>query len=53
MEPYRSTQPEAWRNLPETERISARVIVMPTGQAVDEGTVKRICSIVRTCVATV
>jgi len=53
MEPYRSTQPEAWRNLPETERISAQVIVMPTGQAVDEETVKRICSIVRKCLAAV
>jgi dTDP-4-amino-4,6-dideoxygalactose transaminase len=50
MEPYRSTQPEAWRNLPETERISARVIVMPTGQMVDETTVANVCRIVRQAV---
>ena len=50
MEPYRSTQPEAWRNLPETERISAQVIVMPTGQAVDEKTVVNVCRIVRQAV---
>lgn len=50
MEPYRSTQPEAWRNLPETERISAQVIVMPTGQAVDEKTVVNVCRMVRQAV---
>jgi dTDP-4-amino-4,6-dideoxygalactose transaminase len=47
MEPYRTTQPEAWKQLPETERVSARVIVLPTGQAVDEATVRRVCGIIR------
>ena len=46
MEPYRTTQPDAWKRLPETERIAARVIVLPTGQAVDEETVRRVCEIV-------
>jgi dTDP-4-amino-4,6-dideoxygalactose transaminase len=47
MEPYRSTQPDAWKQLPETERVAARVIVLPTGQTVDEATVRRVCSIIR------
>jgi dTDP-4-amino-4,6-dideoxygalactose transaminase len=47
MEPYRTTQPDAWKRLPETERVAARVIVLPTGQTVDEGTVRRVCGIIR------
>ena len=47
MEPYRSLQPNAGLLLSETERIAARVIVLPTGQAVAEETVSRICEIIR------
>jgi dTDP-4-amino-4,6-dideoxygalactose transaminase len=47
MEPYRTTQPAAWKQLPETERVAARVIVLPTGQTVDEATVRRVCEIIR------
>jgi dTDP-4-amino-4,6-dideoxygalactose transaminase len=47
MEPYRTTQPDVWKRLPETERVAARVIVLPTGQTVDEEMVRRICEIVR------
>jgi dTDP-4-amino-4,6-dideoxygalactose transaminase len=47
MEPYRATQPDAWKRLPETERIAARVIVLPTGQTVDERTVRRVCEMIR------
>jgi dTDP-4-amino-4,6-dideoxygalactose transaminase len=43
MEPYRSLQPNAGLLLPETERIAARVIVLPTGQAVEEETVQHVC----------
>ena len=46
MEPYRTTQPDAWKRLPETERVAARVIVLPTGQTVDEETVRRVCGII-------
>lgn len=46
MEPYRSLQPHAGLLLPETERIAARVIVLPTGQEVDQETVQRICAII-------
>jgi dTDP-4-amino-4,6-dideoxygalactose transaminase len=47
MEPYRSLQPNAGLLLPETERIAARVIVLPTGQTVDEETVGCVCEIIR------
>ena len=47
MEPYRSLQPNAGLLLSETERIAARVIVLPTGQAVAEEAVSRICEIIR------
>jgi dTDP-4-amino-4,6-dideoxygalactose transaminase len=47
MEPYRTAQPDAWKQLPETERVAARVIVLPTGQTVDEATVRRVCGIIR------
>jgi dTDP-4-amino-4,6-dideoxygalactose transaminase len=50
MEPYRTTQPDAWKSLPETERVAARVIVLPTGQTVDEATVRRVCRIIKEAV---
>jgi dTDP-4-amino-4,6-dideoxygalactose transaminase len=51
MEPYRTTYPDMWKRLPETERVAARVIVLPTGQTVDEGTVQRVCRIIKDAVA--
>jgi len=47
MEPYRSLQPNAGLLLLETERTAARVIVLPTGQTVEEETVSRVCEIIR------
>ena len=47
MEPYRSLQPNAGLHLPETERVAARVIVLPTGQMVAEETILRVCKIIR------
>jgi dTDP-4-amino-4,6-dideoxygalactose transaminase len=47
MEPYRSLQPNASLLLQETERISARVIVLPTGQKVTADNICRICRIIR------
>jgi dTDP-4-amino-4,6-dideoxygalactose transaminase len=46
MEPYRTNEPAAWKRLPETERVAAKVIVLPTGQTVDEDTVRRVCGII-------
>ena len=46
MEPYRSLQPNAGLLLPETERIAARVIVLPTGQMVDIEAINLICNLI-------
>ena len=42
MEPYRSLQPGAALLLPETERVAGRILLLPTGQAVDTATVETI-----------
>jgi len=46
MEPYCSLQPDAGLVLPETERVAARVIVLPTGEEVSEDMVATICEII-------
>lgn len=46
MEPYRSLQPNASLLLANTDRVSERVIVLPTGQTVDEATVAEIGAII-------
>ena len=46
MEPYASLQPNAYLLLPETERIAARVIVLPTGQTITEESVDRVCGVI-------
>lgn len=51
MEPYRSLQPDASLLLPETERLAARVLLLPTGQTVNDTIVKTICTIIRTALA--
>lgn len=45
MEPYRSYYPHAGLLLPETEKLTQRVMSLPTGTAVDEAAVKTICDI--------
>ncbi len=47
MEPYLSLFPEAYRDLPETEKIAARVIVLPTGLSVSLETIAVICGLIR------
>jgi dTDP-4-amino-4,6-dideoxygalactose transaminase len=49
MEPYRSHFPHAGVLLPETERLAARVMTLPTGTGIDPGDVARICAIIRFC----
>lgn len=51
MEPYRSYFPNAHLLLPHTERVAARIMVLPTGQAVSPEMISTICSILRTAVA--
>lgn len=43
MEPYRSLQPEAGLHLATTEQILDKIMVLPTGMAIDEQTVQDIC----------
>ena len=50
MEPYRTLFPEAWRNVPQTERVARRVLILPTGQCVDAAAITKICSLIRTAV---
>lgn len=51
MEPYRSHFPHAGLLLPETERLTTRVLSLPTGTAVGEAEIATICAIVRRAVA--
>ncbi len=51
MEPYLSCFPHAGLLLPETERLSQRVLCLPTGTGVEPQQVSLICEIIRTVVA--
>lgn len=51
MEPYRTTDHLAGRHLPNTEHVSDRVIVLPTGQGVSVAEVDLICKLIRQTVA--
>jgi dTDP-4-amino-4,6-dideoxygalactose transaminase len=46
MEPYRSYYPNAGLLLPETEKVSQRMISLPTGTAVTTSDVEKICQII-------
>ncbi len=50
MEPYCSYFPHARLLLPETERLAARVMVLPTGTAMNPEKVGRLCGILRAAV---
>jgi len=50
MEPYRSLFPDAGLLLPETNRLTARVLVMPNGSAVSPEDIATLCGIIRTVV---
>ena len=47
MEPYASLYPDAAERLPHTTKVADRVLVFPTGLAIDETTVDRIGAILR------
>ncbi|MDB9538489.1 DegT/DnrJ/EryC1/StrS family aminotransferase, partial [Anabaenopsis arnoldii] len=46
MEPYRSYFPHAGLLLPETEKLGQRVLVLPTGTAISEEDIGKICQII-------
>jgi len=47
MEPYRSYFPHAGLLLPETEQLTQRVMLLPTGTAMEEKTISKVCDIIR------
>jgi dTDP-4-amino-4,6-dideoxygalactose transaminase len=47
MEPYRSLYPDINARLPNTERLSDTVLVLPTGTSVDTESIQTICNITR------
>jgi len=47
MEPYRSYWPHASLLLPQTERLSRRILSLPTGTAVGEKDIEVICALIR------
>ena len=47
MEPYRSLYPDAHLFLPQTERVAARVLTLPTGQTITPEIIRVVCNIIR------
>jgi dTDP-4-amino-4,6-dideoxygalactose transaminase len=47
MEPYATEYPDTALSLPNTEKVAKRVIVLPTGQSIDEKIISEICQIIR------
>jgi dTDP-4-amino-4,6-dideoxygalactose transaminase len=50
MEPYRTFFPDAGLALPQTERLAARVLILPTGTAMAIEDVTKLCGIIRAVV---
>ena len=51
MEPYKSLQPNASLLLPNTERVAPRIIVLPSGEVVDDLTIGGVAGIIRQAIA--
>lgn len=51
MEPYRTLYPDAGTNLPETERLTQRLFCLPTGSALSEQDVERVCQDIRNIIS--
>ena len=51
LEPYRSEYPGAGLLLPETEKLAAQLISLPTGSTIRRGDVNRVCEIIRRVLA--
>jgi dTDP-4-amino-4,6-dideoxygalactose transaminase len=48
MEPYKSLYPDAHLSLPQTESVAARVMTLPTGQAITPEIIRGVCAIIST-----
>ena len=51
MEPYRTLFPASGLELPHTERLSERILALPTGTAVSQSDVETVAAIIRTALA--
>ena len=51
MEPYRTLFPEAGQHLPETERLSQKTLILPTGTAVGVAEIEAVAEIIKLAVA--
>jgi dTDP-4-amino-4,6-dideoxygalactose transaminase len=51
MEPYRSGPAKARTRLPQTDRVAASVVVLPTGQSVTPADIAKVCAILRSALA--
>jgi dTDP-4-amino-4,6-dideoxygalactose transaminase len=51
MEPYKSFFPNAHLLLPQTEKLAAQIMILPTGQTVEAEDIKTICDIIRTALS--
>jgi dTDP-4-amino-4,6-dideoxygalactose transaminase len=51
MEPYRSYYPYAGLMLPETEKLAARVLILPTGMSISEREVEQVCRIIKLAIS--
>jgi dTDP-4-amino-4,6-dideoxygalactose transaminase len=47
MEPYRSYYPNAGLLLPQTEKLTSKVLQLPTGTAVGEKEIMQVCNLIR------
>lgn len=47
MKPYRDLYPHAGLMLPNTAAVAERVVVLPTGTAVDDAAIAGICDVLR------
>lgn len=47
MEPYKTLKPDAGKILPVTENVADRIVVLPTGTAVNKEIIDQICGLVR------
>jgi dTDP-4-amino-4,6-dideoxygalactose transaminase len=46
MDPYKSSEPDYFRRLKNTQLVAKRVIVLPTGETIDERIIQKICNII-------
>ena len=46
MEPYKKLQPNAGDELPITEEVASRIVILPTGTAVNPKIINKICKFI-------